>query len=150
MGLADELKPGVWRIAERTETTPRELGERGDIIKTMHRVLKEAGIDRGVADYSVFDASKPGPKVTGKIVAMGMSNKLQDQHYVVVDGTDGKLHYAEIGRLSQFDPPARDMVVSLRGAVMQDRAQQRPNPQARLFIESQVPFRDLAAAEGAT
>lgn len=150
MGLADELKPGVWRIAERTETTLRQLGERSDIIKTMQRVLKEAGIDRGAANYSVFDASKPGLKVTGKIVAMGLSNELQDQHYVVVDGTDGKLHYAEIGRLSQFDPPARDMVVSLRGGVTRDRTQQNPNPQARLFIESRAPFRDLATAEGAT
>jgi type IV secretory pathway VirD2 relaxase len=150
MGLADELKPGVWRIAERTETTLRQLGERGDIIKTMQRVLTEAGIDRGAADYSVFDASKPGLKVTGKIVAMGLSNELQDQHYVVVDGTDGKLHYAEIGRLSQFDPPARDMVVSLRSGVTQNRAQQSPRPPPRLFIESHVPFRDLATAEGAT
>jgi type IV secretory pathway VirD2 relaxase len=150
MGLADELKPGVWRIAERTQTTLRQLGERGDIIKTMQRVLKEAGIDRGAADYSVFDASKPNMKITGKIVVMGLSNELQDQHYVVVDGTDGKLHYAEIGRLSQFDPPARDMVVSLRGGVTQDRAQQSPKPQTRLFIESHVPFRDLVTAEGAT
>lgn len=150
MGLADELKPSVWRIAERTETTLRQLGERGDIIKTMQRVLKEASIDRGAADYSVFDASKTGLKVTGKIVVMGLSNELQDQHYVVVDGTDGKLHYAEIGRLSQFDPPAKDMVVSLRGVVTQDRVPQSPKPQARLFIESHVPFRDLATAEGAT
>lgn len=150
MGLADELKPGVWRIAERTETNLRQLGERGDIIKTMQRVLKEAGIDRGAVDYSVFDASKPDLKVTGKIIAIGLSNELQDQHYVVVDGTDGKLHYAEIGRLSQFDPPARDLVVSLRGGITQDRAQQSPNPQTRLFMESHVPFQDLATAEGAT
>lgn len=150
MGLADELKPGVWKIAERAEKTLRQLGERGDIIKTMQRVLKVAGIDRGAADYSVFDASKPDQKITGRIVAMGLSNALQDQHYVVVDGTDGKLHYAEIGRLSQFDPPARDMVVSLRGSVLQDRTRQSPKPQARMYIESHVPFRDLATAEGAT
>lgn len=150
MGLADELKPGVWRIAERTEATLRQLGERSDIIKTMHRVLKEVGIDRGAADYSVFDASKPGTKVTGKIVAMGLSNELQDQHYVVVDGTDGKLHYAEIGRLSQFDLPARDMVVSLRAGAQQNLSNQSIKPHARLFIESHVPFRDLATADGAT
>ena len=42
------------------------------------------------------------PVVPGKIVAIGLSNELQDQHYVVVDGTDGKLHYAEVGRLSRF------------------------------------------------
>lgn len=150
MGLADELKPGVWKIAERTESTLRQLGERGDIIKTMHRVLKEAGIDRGAADYSVFDVSKPGLKITGKIVAMGLSNELQDQHYVVVDGTDGKLHYAEIGRLNRFDPPARDMVVSLRAGGQQNLSNRSIKPPARLFIESHVPFRDLPTVEGAT
>jgi len=68
-GLAEELKPGVWRIADRTEKTLRQLGERGDIMKTMQRVLKDAGLDRGASDYSVFNASKPDQKITGKIVA---------------------------------------------------------------------------------
>ncbi len=150
MGLADELKPGVWKIAERTETVLRQLGERGDIIKTMQRVLKEAGIDRGASDYSVFNATKPDLKATGKVVATGLSNKLQDEHYVVVDGTDGKLHYAEIGRLSKYDPPSRDMVVTIRGSEPQNIVSQAMKPNARIFIESHVPFRELASAEGAT
>jgi len=100
MGLAEELKPGVWRLAERTETVLRQLGQRSDIIKTMQHALKQAGIDRGAADYKVFDAGQPNTKTVGKIVAIGLSNELQDHHYVVVDGTDGKLHYAEIGLLS--------------------------------------------------
>jgi len=150
MGLAEELKPGVWKIADRTEAVLRQLSERGDIIKTMQRVLKEAGIDRGASDYAVFDVSGSSEKISGKIVAMGLSNELQDHHYVVVDGTDGKLHYAEIGRLSKYDPPAQDMVVTLRG---HDPGKQRyPSKQAeaRVFIESHEPFRELATADGAT
>jgi len=59
------------------------------------------------------------------------------------------LHYAEIGRLSKYDPPNKDMVVTLRG---QDPSKQRQTQQAtaRVFIESHIPFRDLASADGAT
>ena len=150
MGLAEELKPGVWKIAERTENTLRQLGERGDIMKTMQRVLKEASIDRGASNYLVFDATKAAQKITGKIVAIGLSNELQDQHYIVVDGTDGTLHYAEIGRLSKYDPPSKDMVVTLRGSDGENRLAQSMKLPARIFIESHVPFREMVNAEGAT
>lgn len=150
MGLAEELKPGIWKIADRTESTLRQLGERGDIMKTMQRMLNEANIDRSASDYSVFDAAGPSLKITGKIVAIGLSNELQDQHYIVVDGTDGKVHYAGIGRLNQFDPPSKGMVVTLRGSDPEDRLSQTPKSTARMFIESHVPFRDLALVDGAT
>ncbi len=149
MGLAKELKAGVWKLEERTEQVLKQIGQRGDIIKTMQAVLKEAGIDRGASDYSVFDASQPGKKVTGKLVALGLSDEFNDRHYTVVDGVDGKLHYAEIGHLSKYDPPSKDMVVTLRG---QDPSKQRKSQQAiaRVFIESHVPLRNLADAVGAT
>ncbi len=149
MGLAQELKTGVWRLEERTEQVLRQLGQRGDIMKTMQAVLKEAGIDRAASDYSVFDASQPGKKVTGKLAALGLSDEFNDRHYAVVDGVDGKLHYAEIGRLSKYDPPSKGMVVILRD---QEPSKQRQSQQtiARVFIESHVPFREIASADGAT
>lgn len=150
MGLADELKPGVWKVADRTANVLRQLGERDDIMKTMQRVLKQAGIDRGATDYAVFDASNSDSKIIGKIVGIGFSNELQDQHYVVVDGTDGKLHYAEIGRLSKYDPPCKDVVVTLRGQDPSNVQNQTRQPMTRLFIETHVPFQELASADGAT
>lgn len=150
MGLAEELRPGVWKVAERTEQVLRDLGQRGDIMKTMQRALKDAGIDRGAADYSVFDAGRPDQKITGKIVGIGLSNELHDQHYVVVDGTDGKLHYAEIGRLSRYDPPSKDGVVTLRSHDTSNLQSQARLPVARLFVESHLPFHELASADGAT
>ena len=35
MGLATEHAPGVWELGERMEPALRDLGERGDIIRTM-------------------------------------------------------------------------------------------------------------------
>ena len=150
MGLADELKPGVWKMADRAENVLRQLGERGDIMKTLQRVLKDAGIDRSATEYAVFDAGNSSNKLTGKVVGIGFSNELQDQHYVVVDGTDGKLHYAEIGRLSRYDPPGKDVVVTLRGSDPSNQQEFRGKTTARMFIESHVLFNELANANGAT
>lgn len=150
MGLADELKPGVWKVADRTESVLRQLGERGDIMKTMQRVLKDAAIDRSATEYAVFDAGNSGNKITGKIVGIGFSNELQDHHYVVVDGTDGKLHYAEIGRLSKYDPPSKGVVVTLRSSHPSNQQGFRGKTTARIFIESHMPFAELANANGAT
>lgn len=104
-------------------------------------------MDRGAADYKVFDPAQASSKAVGKVVAMGLSNELQDEYYVVVDGVDGKIHYAEIGRPSKYDPPAKDMVVTLRANNHQQVTRKQT---ARLFIESHVPFQTLATAEGAT
>src|SRR3546814_14045681 len=49
LGLADQVGPGQWTISENAEATLRELGERGDIIKRIHRGLTERGIARGAA-----------------------------------------------------------------------------------------------------
>src|SRR3546814_1172763 len=37
MGLADKIGSGCWRLKPGLEQTLRDLGTRGDIIKTMHR-----------------------------------------------------------------------------------------------------------------
>ena len=46
----------------------RDLGTRGDIIKTMHRPFTERGQDRGIADY-VIDADTASSPIIGRLVA---------------------------------------------------------------------------------
>jgi uncharacterized protein DUF3363 len=41
LGLADQIAPGQWVLSESVETTLRELGERGDVIKRIRRGLPE-------------------------------------------------------------------------------------------------------------
>jgi len=48
-GLASEHKPGRWTISDRAEATLKELGERNDIIKTMHRALADHGLASSAA-----------------------------------------------------------------------------------------------------
>lgn len=149
MGLAEELKPGDWRIAERARTVLIDLGQRNDIIKTMHRVLKEVGQERGVHEFGVFRADDPTAKVVGKIVGIGTADEMSDRRFVLVDGIDGRLHYAEIGNISESDPPGRGVLVTLRGC-RQDQSVGKQGRQANMFVESHVPFDQLASANGAT
>ena len=46
-------------VGLEAERNLRDLGMRGDIIKTMHRAFTERGQDRGVADY-VIDGGHAG------------------------------------------------------------------------------------------
>jgi len=51
---------------------------------------------------------------------------------------------------SKYDPPSKEMIVTLRGRDAGEQSQQSRQVTARMFIESHVPFRDLANADGAT
>src|SRR5208283_2152795 len=52
-GLATKAEPGRWVISGEAEAALKELGERGDIIKTMHQALTGHGLaeERGVSQY---------------------------------------------------------------------------------------------------
>jgi hypothetical protein len=47
MGSATEIDTGRCMVSPEAEPILRELGERGDIIKTMHRALEREGLARG-------------------------------------------------------------------------------------------------------
>lgn len=97
MGLAEEVLPGAWRLAPELESTLRRLGERGDIVKAMHRDLHTAGLERSAGDYEIFDASRDDSRVVGRVVSHGLSDELHDRRYLVVDGLDGRAHYVDLG-----------------------------------------------------
>ena len=55
LGLAEEVRPGQWRLADDLEETLTRMGERGDIIKTMHREMTAKGVARAAPDYVIYD-----------------------------------------------------------------------------------------------
>ncbi|RUW95145.1 DUF3363 domain-containing protein, partial [Mesorhizobium sp. M8A.F.Ca.ET.059.01.1.1] len=99
MGLAEEVGPGRWRLDDGLEATLRSAGERGDIIKTLHRELTGKALVRSPADYAIHgrSAQENGP-VIGRVVARGLSDETNDRHYLIVDAIDGRAHYIDIGK----------------------------------------------------
>lgn len=116
-GLAEEAAPGQWRLSERLEETLRRAGERGDIIKTMHRGLGRAGLDAGVSEYSVYDPSDPrAPTIIGRIIDRGLHDELNDGHYVMIDGADGRVHYVALNPKQNMEDLPMGAVVEVRPA----------------------------------
>lgn len=126
LGLAEEATPGQWRVAPELEPTLRRMGERGDIIKAMHRDLAEKGLSRAAADYAICDPSDAGTRpIAGRLVRRGLSDEINDRHYLIVDGVDGRTHYVEIGRGDATDPIPEGGIVSITPKRAEPRAVDR-------------------------
>ncbi|WP_346913158.1 DUF3363 domain-containing protein [uncultured Roseibium sp.] len=113
LGLAEQVGPGQWMIADNAEATLRELGERGDIIKRMHRALTERGIERGSADYVLAAESLDTP-IVGRLVERGLDDELKGTAYAVVDGVDGRTHHIKLADLDAAGDSAPNSIVELR------------------------------------
>ncbi|MDX8529106.1 relaxase/mobilization nuclease RlxS [Mesorhizobium sp. MSK_1335] len=111
MDLAAEVGTARWRLDDGLEATLRRLGERGDIIKTMHLELNSKGIARSAADYVVYDAGQNAEPVVGRVVARGLADEINDRHYLIVDGLDGKSHYIDIGKGEATEPTPEGCIV---------------------------------------
>jgi type IV secretory pathway VirD2 relaxase len=144
LGLADQIAPGQWTLAERAETTLRELGERGDIIKRIHRSLTERGIERGASSYVLAGESLDVP-VIGRLVDRGLDDELKGTAYAVVDGVDGRTHHIKLPDLDATADGPMGSVVELRKF---DDAQGRRR--VALAVRSDLSIERQITATGAT
>lgn len=95
--LATEGPRGSWRLADDLEPTLRRMGERGDIIRTMQRQMRELAPERPAADHAIHDPNQPATPLVGKVIARGLADEHADRHYLIVDGLDGLSRYVDIG-----------------------------------------------------
>src|SRR5579883_2349288 len=95
MQLATPDGPLRWSLSPDAEEVLRRMGERGDIIKAMHRAMTEAKLERSPLLYTIHD--RDADPIVGRVVARGLADEQGDQRYLVIDGIDGRSHYADIG-----------------------------------------------------
>ena len=98
MGLATQVGPRRWRLSARLESTLRELGERGDIIRTMQKALAVDGHARDPMSFEIHDAV-PRTPIIGRVVDKHLADELGETLSLIVDGIDGRTH-----RVPGFDP----------------------------------------------
>lgn len=111
LGLATEVAPDDWQLSADMEPTLRRMGERGDIIKTLHRAMKQAELDRAPADYAIHDAGGSNGPVVGRLVERGL-NDANERQYLVVDGIDGRSHWFDIGSGDAIEHVPRGAIIS--------------------------------------
>ncbi|OYU87198.1 MAG: type VI secretion protein [Bradyrhizobiaceae bacterium PARB1] len=113
LGVAGQVGHSQWFIKPEAESVLRELGERGDIIKRMHRALTERGIERGSASYVLAGESLDVP-VIGRLLERGLDDELKGTAYAVVDGVDGRTHHIKLPHLDAAGDSPPGSIVELR------------------------------------
>lgn len=107
LGLAAKEDVDCWRLSPELAPTLRALGERGDIVKSMHRALKG---ERRELSLSITK----GGLIEGKVIGRGFVDELNDRGYLVIDATDGRAHYVALG-------PKVDVQEITLGSIVQAR-----------------------------
>ncbi len=144
LGVAGQVAPGQWFVKSEAETVLRELGERGDLIKRMHRALTERGIERGSANYVLAGESLDVP-VIGRLVERGLDDELKGTAYAVVDGVDGRTNHIRLPHLDAAGDSAPGSIVELR--TFEDARGER---RVALAIRSDLDLQHQVSASGAT
>lgn len=110
-GLAARTDPGEWTIALEAESKLRDLGMRGDVIKTMHQAFRKFGQERGVADFAIGPGT-PDTPVMGRLVEAGLQDELTGEAYAIVDGVDGRAHHVRFPGIHALEhaPPTGGLV----------------------------------------
>jgi len=129
MGLATEIDTGRWTVAPEAEPILRELGERGDIIKTMHRALDREGLaeDRHPARY-VLHRENATERIVGRVLDKGLGgDEMGERVHLMIDGVDGRVHHIEMDA-ARAEEVGRGMIV-VAGSAAPTRRASRPELQ---------------------
>jgi type IV secretory pathway VirD2 relaxase len=144
MGLADKIASGCWRLKPGLEQTLRDLGTRGDIIKTMHRAMTGQGLAAESGRFAMHDGAA-GEPIIGRLVERGLHNELTGQAYAVVDGADGRVHHCKFSDIDMTGDAAPGAIVELRSWT--DR---RGREQPSLLTHSDCDLATQERSRGAT
>jgi len=144
LGLAEPVGPGCWTLKPGLDTTLRQLGIRGDIIKTMHQAMSRDGSEPDVSRFAL-QGEEPSNPVLGKLIQRGLDDELKGTAYAIVDGVDGRTHHLRFGDL-EFTGDASS------GAIVEARAYEDANGRRRLTlaIRSDLSIAKQVTASGAT
>lgn len=136
LGLAEKVGFGKWRLDDNLERTLRRLGDRGDIIKTYHRALKQASLERASYSDPVYDpAASLAKSITGRVVSTGILDDVNDRSYIVVDTVHGEAIFVETGRAENIEDIETGMIV-------------RAGPQSYTPKQSDYTIADIASKRG--
>jgi type IV secretory pathway VirD2 relaxase len=144
LGLAEQVGSARWELKPGLEPALRDLGIRGDIIKTMHRAMAGTGHEPDVTGFALH-GDQPAEPVLGRLVARGLHDELQGFAYVVIEGIDGRTHHLAF--------PDLDLTGDAKpGAIVESRSYEDGTGRRRLSLatRSDFPIEAQIKAPGAT
>ncbi|MDP3907527.1 DUF3363 domain-containing protein [Novosphingobium sp.] len=144
LGLAASIAPACWTLKPDLEPTLRQLGLRGDIIRTMHRAMTGLGLDADTGRFALHSEATSDP-IVGRLVERGLHDELTGEAYAVVDGADGRVHHLRFSDLEQTSDARPGALVELR--TWTDR---RGRQGQSLWVQSDLALADQVVARGST
>ncbi|HAR14449.1 DUF3363 domain-containing protein [Bradyrhizobium viridifuturi] len=144
LGLAEPAGPARWVLAADAEQRLRALGERGDIIKRLHKSLAKDGASRAPSSWALEGEGHGGP-VIGRLIARGLDDELRGTAFAVVDGIDGRVHHLKLPDIDTAGDGPIGGIVELRR--FEDA---RGRPRIALAVRSDLNLDQQVVAEGAT
>ena len=113
LGLAEQVGPAQWILKPGIEPALRDLGIRGDIIKTMHRAVSAADRQPDVVGFALHgdDGSEP---VLGRLVERGLHDELKGTAYAIIEGIDGRTHHLVFSDLEMTGDAKPGAIVETR------------------------------------
>jgi type IV secretory pathway VirD2 relaxase len=144
LGLARSAGSARWVVKADVEQTLRELGDRGDIIRTMHRAMRDAG--HGIQETGLaIHGPQVSEPVIGRLVARGLHDELAGTAYAIVDGVDGRHHHLRFTDLELTGDAHPGAIVELR-----QWRDTRGAERSVLSVRSDLPIERQVHARGAT
>jgi type IV secretory pathway VirD2 relaxase len=144
LGLAEQVGPAQCILKPGIEPALRDLGIRGDIIKTMHRAVSAADRQPDVVGFALHgdDGSEP---VLGRLVERGLHDELKGTAYAIIEGIDGRTHHFVLSDLEMTGD-------AKLGAIVETRAYVDAGGRKRLSlaIRSDLTIEAQVSAPGAT
>lgn len=113
LGLAEKLPGSKWKLSKTWDRTLRDLGERGDIIKARHKAIKRAGLGKDAASWGNIKYQDEMGCVTGRVLAAGVLDDVNDRAYVVIDTMNGEQLYVDVGKSQNIDGIAKDNIIEI-------------------------------------
>lgn len=113
LGLATRQGAQHWQLSPDMEPALRHMGERGDIIRTMQRAYAARGVAPPLTDRAIYEPAARVSPVIGRVVERGLSDEHHDRHYLIIEATDGRSYYADIGKANDVEPFAPGAIVQI-------------------------------------
>jgi type IV secretory pathway VirD2 relaxase len=101
LGVAERMSPAAWKLAPNWQKDLRELGERGDIVKQLHRAMRGG-------DPARFYAVRPGQglpdgrggveegAMVGRVAAKGLEDESKGVWYAVLETPTGGAYHVRL------------------------------------------------------
>src|SRR5438105_4298280 len=144
LGLAEPAGPARWILIADAEQRLRALGERGDIIKRLHKSLAKDGASRAPSSWAL-EGESHGEPIIGRLISRGLDDELRGTAFAVVDGIDGRVHHLKLPDIDMAGDGPIGGIVELR-RFEDAKGRQR----IALAVRSDLSLDQQVAAEGAT